>query len=336
MEAGILGIEYHVPDRIETNAELLKENPTWPLDRIEKKCGISARRIAAEDETASDLGYAAARKLLDRKIVPDEEIDFLLLCTQSPDHFLPTTACLLQNRLGLGKHIGAIDFNLGCSGFVYGLFLAKQMIVTGAARNVLLITAETYTKYIHPNDRVVRPLFGDGAAATLIGRDAPNGIIGQFVLGTDGQGGEKLIVPAGASRLPCSDETAEEVTDLGGSIRSKNHLYMSGMALMNFGVNVVPHAVHQIMQSESLEMDDIDWFVLHQANRFMLEHLTNACGIPWDKTALFFEEIGNTVSATIPIVMAEYLKDGKIIPGQKLLLAGFGVGYSWATCMIDW
>ena len=336
MEAGILGIEYHLPDHIETNAELAKENPAWPLDRIEKKCGISARRIAAKDETASDLGYTAARKLLDRKIVPDDEIDFLLLCTQSPDHFLPTTACLLQERLGLGQHIGALDFNLGCSGFVYGLFLAKQMIATGAARNVLLITAETYTKHIHPNDRVVRPLFGDGAAATLIGRDAPNGTIGQFVLGTDGKGGEKLIVPAGGFRLPRSKETGKEETDLGGSIRSKDHLYMSGMALMNFGVNVVPEAVRQMMENESLEMDDIDWFVFHQANRFMLEHLTNACNVPWDKTALFFEEIGNTVSATIPIVMAEYVKTGKIKPGQKLLLAGFGVGYSWATCMVDW
>ncbi|MGD9128277.1 MAG: ketoacyl-ACP synthase III [Planctomycetia bacterium] len=336
MEAGILGIEYHVPDRIETNAELAEENPTWPLDRIEKKCGISARRIAAEDETAGDLGYVAARKLLDRKIIPDEEIDFLLLCTQSPDHFLPTTACLLQNRLGLGQHIGAIDFNLGCSGFVYGLFLAKQMVVSGAARNVLLITAETYTKYIHPNDRVVRPLFGDGAAATLIGRDAPHGTIGQFVLGTDGQGGEKLIVPAGGARMPRTEETGIEEVDLGGSIRSKDHLYMSGMALMNFGVNVVPEAVRQMMRNESLGMDDIDWFVFHQANRFMLEHLTNACHVPWEKTALFYEEIGNTVSPTIPIVMAEYVKDGKITSGQKLLLAGFGVGYSWATCMVDW
>jgi len=334
MASGILGIDYYVPERIETNDDLARENPSWQMDRFESKCGISARHIAAPGETASDLGYRAARKLLDRQIVPAEDIDFLLYCTQSPDYFLPSSACILQHRLGLKTEMGALDFNLGCSGFVYGLYMAKQFIASGTARNVLLITADTYTKYIHPQDRSVRPIFGDGAAATLVGPVAAGGI-GPFVLGTDGAGAAKLIVPSGGLRLPRSAETAREVTDISGCVRSQDHLFMDGMALMSFTMDVVPQAINTVLQKAGLSDKDIDWYVYHQANRFMMKHLANASHIAWQRMVFSMEDIGNTVSASIPIAMARYTDEGKMHPPQKLVLVGFGVGYSWAACTIQ-
>jgi 3-oxoacyl-[acyl-carrier-protein] synthase III len=208
--AAILGIAYHLPARVETNDDLARLNPDWDMPRLVEKSGIRQRHIAAPDETAGDLGFLAAERLLGQNLVPTAEIDAILLCTQSPDYFLPTTACVLQNRLKLGKHVAALDFNLGCSGFVYGLYMAKCFIESGAARNVLLITAETYSKFIHPRDRTVKTLFGDGAAATLIGRaEAPG--LGQFVLGTDGAGFNDLLVPAGGLRMPRTHHTAQEL-----------------------------------------------------------------------------------------------------------------------------
>ena len=336
MASGILGIEYYLPDRIETNDDLARENPSWQMDRFELKCGISSRHVAAEDETASDLGYQAARKLLDRGLVPPEEIDFLLYCTQSPDYFLPSSACILQNRLGLKKEMGALDFNLGCSGYVYGLYIAQQFINSGTARNVLLITSDTYTKYIHPQDRSVRPIFGDGAAATLIGAMDDDGKgIGQFVLGTDGAGAEKLIVPSGCLRLPRSAETAREITDISGCVRSQDNLFMDGMALMSFTIEVVPKTIAALLKKTGLKDEDIDWYVFHQANRFMMNHLADASNLSWDRMVYAMEDTGNMVSASIPIAMARYMSEGKIVPPQRLALVGFGVGYSWAACTIQ-
>ncbi len=337
MASGILAIDYYLPERIETNDDLARENPSWQMDRFEAKCGISARHIAAANETASDLGYHAAQKLLDRRLARPEEIDFLLYCTQSPDYFLPPSACILQERLGLGKNTGALDFNLGCSGYVYGLYMAKQFIEAGAARNVLLITADTYTKYIHPQDRSVRPIFGDGAAATLIGAvEDERGVIGEFVLGTDGAGADRLIVPSGGMRMPRSSKTAQESTDVTGCVRSKDNLFMDGMALMSFTMDTVPRTIDVLLEKTGLSKGNIDWFVYHQANRFMMKHLAGASKIPWQRMVFCMSDIGNTVSASIPIAMARFIDQGKIVPAQKLALVGFGVGYSWGACVVQW
>ena len=331
MAPGIIAIDYFLPERVETNTDLSDQNPTWLMERLEKKCGIYQRHVAGPDETACDLGYEAARKLLEREVVPNDEIDFLLFCTQSPDYFLPTSACILQERLGLKTSMGALDFNLGCSGFVYGLFMAKQFVASGAARNVLLITADTYTKFINPRDRSVRPLFGDGAAATLVGAGA-SGSIGEFVLGTDGTGADKLIVPSGCARLPRSAETAQEFTDSAGCVRSRDNLFMNGIALMNFAVSTVPPTIDALLEKTGLSLEDIDWFVYHQANEFMLRNLAGQSKVPWEKMVLCMETIGNTVSASIPIALAESISSGQTRPGQQLALIGFGVGYSWAAC----
>jgi 3-oxoacyl-[acyl-carrier-protein] synthase-3 len=334
--AKILGIEYHLPERVETNEDLQRENPDWRMDQLTAKLGIKARHIAAPSETSCDLGYAAAKKLLDRGLAPPESIDYLIFCTQSPDYFLPTGACLLQQRLGLGKHVAAFDFNLGCSGYVYGLQMAKAFIVSGEARNVLLVTGETYTKFIHPRDRTVRALFGDGAAATLIGHAAEGDGIGQFELGSDGAGAQNLIVPAGAARVPCSRETSQEYTDNAGCVRSRENLFMDGPAIFTFAISAVPKMVDALLKKTGFTANDIDWFVYHQANRYMLEELARRSQIPADRMIIDLADVGNTVSASIPIALQRAVAKGQIRPGQRLLLAGFGVGYSWGACDVVW
>jgi 3-oxoacyl-[acyl-carrier-protein] synthase-3 len=336
MDTAVLGIAYHLPQGIETNDDLQRQNPDWRMDDLYAKSGIASRHIAAEGETALDLGYQAAVGLLDRQLVASDEIDYVLFCTQSPDYFLPTGACILQQRLGLGKHIGALDFNLGCSGFVYGLQIAQSLVAAGAARNVLLITSDTYTKYIHPRDRTVRTLFGDGAAATLVGPATGAGRIGTFLVGTDGKGAENLIVPAGGLRLPCTAKTSEEVTDDAGCIRTKQDLYMDGPAIFTFAISVVPRAVKKLLATADISPDEIDWYVYHQANQYMLEQLAKRSKIPAEKMVIDVNDIGNTVSASIPIALQRGVESGKIKPGDRMLLVGFGVGYSWAACDMIW
>jgi 3-oxoacyl-[acyl-carrier-protein] synthase-3 len=333
--ACILGIQGHLPATVETNEDLARENPDWDMSRIAGKTGIIARHIALPNETASDLGYAAAARLLARELVPVAEVDYLIVGTQTPDHFLPSDSCILQHRLGLGKHIGAFDYRLGCSGYVCGLQLAKVLVESGAARNVLLITSDTYSKFIHPQDRTVRALFGDGAAATIVGRaDVPGEYIGPFVTGTDGSMSQCLTVPAGAFRMPRSVETAVEQRDASGSIRSLDHLFMDGQAIFSFALNTVPAATKRLMAAANMQTDEVDWWVFHQANRFMLENLMRCCGISEQRMVYAMEQVGNTVSASIPLAIETYQQQGKILPGQRIALVGFGVGLSWNACLV--
>jgi 3-oxoacyl-[acyl-carrier-protein] synthase-3 len=327
--ARIEAIASHLPDAVLDNAALAALYPDWPADKILNKTGIAQRRIAASGETSADLAQAAAEKLFAAGIDP-ASIDYLLFCTQTPDYVLPTTACVLQDKLGLRTDIGALDFNLGCSGFVYGLSLAKGLIETGQARRVLLLTADTYSKLIHPLDKSVRTLFGDGAAATLVGEceaDAPQ--IGPFVFGTDGSGAQNLIVPAGGYRTPRSDETALAGADDSGNMRSADHLYMNGAAIMAFTLREVPAAVARLQAITGVALADYDVVAFHQANGFMLERLRAKLGVDPAKFALRLERCGNTVSSTIPIALEPLIGGPQ---SRRALLVGFGVGYSWAAC----
>jgi 3-oxoacyl-[acyl-carrier-protein] synthase-3 len=333
----ITHISYFLPEKTLTNDDLAIEyESNWNSKKIYKKIGIKSRHIATT-ETTSQLAVRAAEKLFSESGFPKEKIDFLLLCTQSPDYFLPTTACIVQDILGLPTSCGAFDFNLGCSGFVYGLAIAKGLIAGGMAKNVLLLTVETYTKYIHPKDKSVRTIFGDGAAATLVTHEEGDPCkIGEFLFGTDGKGASNLIVPAGAMAMPRSDETAEERVDEQGNVRSLNNLYMNGPEIFNFTLDIVPDTVKSLLARAKLSMDDIDLFVFHQANKFMLDSLRDKIGIPEEKFYLDMEDKGNTVSATIPIAMKDALDEGRIKRGDRLMLLGFGVGYSWAGCIVEW
>jgi 3-oxoacyl-[acyl-carrier-protein] synthase-3 len=335
--ARISAVFTHVPDQVLTNKALEEIFPDWPADKILSKTGIRERRIAADGETAADLAYCAAEKLFRSGVFGASDVDFLILCTQAPDHVLPTTACLLQSRLGLRRDVGAFDINLGCSGFVYGLSVAAGLIASGAARNVLLLTADTYSKYINKHDKSVRTLFGDAAAATLVSAsEAGETSIGPFVYGTDGGGGGDLIVEAGGFRTQRCAETGVERDDGAGNIRSRENLYMNGANVMSFTLKEVPDTYRRLLENSGLGPDDLDYVVLHQANKFMLDALQKKLGLPSEKVPRRYEDIGNTVSSTIPFVLSDLIKDGALTPGKRLMLIGFGVGLSWAGVTITW
>lgn len=333
MGARIAAIATHLPDRVLANDELAALYPAWPADKILDKTGIRERRVAAEGETAGDLAFQAATKLFASGAVAREDVDFLILCTQAPDYLLPTTACLLQDRLGLGRHVGALDVNLGCSGFVYGLALASGLIAAGAARRVLLLTADTYSKFIHEGDKSVRTLFGDGAAATLIAQ-SDGASIGPFAFGTDGAGGKDLIVEVGGFRNPCGVDTRRAVEDAQGNIRSREHLFMHGANVMNFSLREVPRTFARLLEASGLQAADVDHVVLHQANKFMLDALQRKLGLAAEKVPRRYEDIGNTVSSTIPFVLADLKKNGQMAAGTRIMLLGFGVGLSWAGACV--
>lgn len=333
--ATLAAIAYHLPAGTLTNQQLADEDGGLSAELILDKTGIAERRIAAPAECASDLAVAAAQKLFQDGICAPEDIDFLILCTQSPDYFLPTTACLVQSRLGLPQHCGAVDLNQGCSGYVYGLAFAKSLVEAGAATNVLLITAETYSKFINPRDRTVRTIFGDAAAATLVREVVSDEeLIGPFVFGTDGTGASHLIVPAGGLRKPCTEETSVETRDRSGSWRSEQNLYMNGAEIFNFTLKVVPRTVQALLERSRLTLADIDWFIFHQANRFMLEHLRSKLKIPSEKYVISLGDCGNTVSSSIPIALKREWMRGAIRPRQTLMMVGFGVGLSWAGALL--
>ncbi len=272
MASSVVGIATFLPEKKLKNTDLALEFPDWTADKILEKTGIETRGLASKEECASDLGIKAAQKLFQSGKFKPSDIDFLLFCTQSPDYFLPTTACRIHRELGLNTSCGALDFNLGCSGFIYGLSLAKGLIAGGIAKNVLLITAETYSKYIHPKDKSVRTLFSDGAAATLI-RQSNEPEIGEFILGTDGSGEKKLIVPGGGNRMPKNAETSKEFTDSSGNTRSLENLHMCGGDIFNFTIETIPLLVRETLSKNNKKMEEIDYFIFHQANQYMLEHL---------------------------------------------------------------
>ena len=335
MKATVAAIEYHFPERCLTNAQLAAEFPEWSVEKIEEKTGIAERWIAAEDECSSDLGIAAARKLFDSGACRPADIDYILFCTQSPDHFLPTTACMMQERLGISTSAGALDFNLGCSGYVYGLGLAKALVETRQATNVLLVTAETYSKFIHPKDKSVRTLFGDAGAATLVRGVAGNDeFIGPFVYGTDGAGARNLIVPTGGMRRRATGEGATMDSD--GNLRSEANLYMNGAEIFAFTLQAVPKVVRELLAAAGKRLDDIDLYVFHQANQYMLEHLRKKLKIPPERFFVGMRHCGNTVSCTIPIALKQAVEEGRMQPGRLAMAVGFGVGYSWGATLIRW
>lgn len=331
MNAYIKAISCYLPERVVTNEELLEEFPEWSVEKVAAKVGVNARHLAAPDETAGDMAEKAARKLFEEYSVRPSEIDFLLLCTQSPDYFLPSTACLLQHRLGMPTSCGAFDYDLGCSGCIYGLAVAKGLITAGIARNVLLLTAETYNKYLHPSDKSNRSIFGDGAAACLVSTDG-FAEIGEFVFGTDGSGADHLIVKTGASRQ--KEKTGQFVQDDEGHTWYDDYLYMNGGAIFNFTLEAVPALVSQLLEKNKLQKDEIDYYIFHQANKFMLNTIRKVCALPKDKFYINLEETGNTVSSTVLMGLKDCLDKGMVKGGMRVMITGFGVGLSWGGCVL--
>lgn len=328
--AYIKAISYYLPPSVLTNEALNEAFPEWSVDKISAKTGIYKRHLS-KDQTAGDMAICAAEKLFAEHEIDRSSIDFVLLCTQSPDYLLPTTACIVQNKLGLPTSVGALDFNLGCSGYVYGLSIAKGLVVSGSAKNVLLITSETYTKHIHAADKSNRTIFADAASATLISSENGFAEIGNFDFGTDGSGADNLIIKNGAMRHPNRDGV--DIKDEEGTyISNDDYLYMNGKEIFNFTAMVVPTLVKNTLSKNELTILQVDLHVFHQANRYMLNFIRKKIGIAEDRFFIEIENSGNTVSSTIPIALY-HAKEQKRLHGN-ILLAGFGVGLSWAGVVL--
>ncbi|WP_394552738.1 3-oxoacyl-ACP synthase III family protein [Agromyces sp. MMS24-JH15] len=335
MSARIAAVDYYLPQEVLTNADLSAQFPEWSVEKIASKTGIHRRHISAADEFSSDLATAAGRKLFADHGIEPESIEYLIVCTQSPDFYLPSTACIVQEQLGIPTTAGATDITLGCSGYIYALGLAKGLIESGQVSNVLVITADTYTKFINPSDKSVRTIFGDGAAATLVLGDGAADAITAITYGTDGSGAKALIVPSGGLRSggsvqPKSDPAARSLE------ATQYDLYMDGPDIFNFTLDVVPSSVSKILEKAGLTEDQVDLFVFHQANAFMLEHLRKKLGVPAEKFFVALEDFGNTVSSTIPIALTEAERQGRLQPGMRVMLLGFGVGLSWGGLITTW
>ena len=335
MRVEIKDIAYYLPERVVDNEELHEQNPGWDMNLVEQRSGVLKRHIAGEDETSLDLALKACSELFSRNKGLREQIDGVIFCTESPDHILPPNSYILHKMLELSKDTLAFDLNLACSGYVYGLILAQGLIISGAVKNVLLVTAETYSKYIHIQDRSSRVLFGDGAAVSWIAASNSSKGITAIKCSTFGAGYDKFIIPAGGCRMPKSEETAIPETNASGNVRTLENIHMDGMAILTFVNREVPKQVRSLLNSNELSVEDIDLFVFHQASKMVLDSLTRLLRLRREKVYRNINEVGNTVSASIPIALKEALDSGAVSSGGRVLLAGFGVGLSVASAIME-
>jgi 3-oxoacyl-[acyl-carrier-protein] synthase-3 len=332
----IVDMAVGLPDRIVTNEQLCEENPEWDMAKIAGRSGVHSRHVAAAGETALDLALAACRYLLSKN--PDllATVDGLIMCTESEDYPMPPDGCVLHGLLGLRQDCFVTDINLACSGFVYGLALARGLMSTGMCHNILLVTADTYSKKINPRDRSSRVLFGDGAAVTWLSDTPGGGQVVDVVCATDGTGHDEFIVPGGGDRMPISADTAVEHEDDNGNWRSQQDIHMDGLGILTFATAKVPQQVRALLNRNELTVSDIDLFVFHQASALVLDSLTRLLRIPPGKVFTNLEQLGNTVSSSIPIALSDALTSHAVIPGSRVLISGFGVGLSWASALLTW
>lgn len=333
MPIEIVAISSYLPAGTLTNSDLNANFPEWSADRISEKTGISIRHIADSDEYSSTLAIRAAESLLADNNLEASSIDYLIVVTQTPDYILPGVSQIVHEAIGLRSSTGAIDVNQGCSGYVYALGLAKGLIESGQCARVMVLTTDTYSKLIHPEDKSVRTIFGDGATASLVAESEIQGKnIDSFVYGTDGSGAGHLIVPTGGLRDAGTRYPKTRLLERGLSERPYG-LFMNGPEIFNFTIRIAHNSLERILEKSDLRLEDIDIFVFHQANKFMLEHLKSKLEIPEAKFPIVMQEFGNTVSSTIPMTL-EKLKNENRLEGKKVLLLGFGVGLSWAGCIL--
>lgn len=335
MKARIKAIDYYLPEKTLTNEDLSALFPNWSVDKIAAKTGIFVRHIAADDEFSSDLAVRAGNKLFESASLDAGSVDYLIVVTQSPDFYLPTTATIVHDQLGLRAGAGATDISLGCSGYIYALGLAKGLIESDQAATVLVVTTDTYTKFLNENDKSVRTIFGDGASATVVTNDGDESSMTGFTYGTDGSGAKHLIVPSGGLRSGSEFSPRSGAQDRGLE-EGGFDLFMDGAEIFNFTIRVAPLSLAEVLAKAGLEMQEIDLFMFHQANRYMLEHLRKKLDIPVEKFPILMGNSGNTVSGTIPIALRDAELSGILRPGMRVLLLGFGVGLSWGGAVIDW
>lgn len=334
MKSRIDAIEYYLPGNPVLNADLSNKNPHWQMDKVESKTGVLSRHFAAENETAFDMAVKACEKLFDSTGLSPLDIDGIVFCTQSPDYVMPSNAFLIHEFFQMSSRTLAFDFNLACSGYVYGLAITSSLLNSGLAKNILLITADTYSKFINPKDRSTMSLFGDAAAVSLITQDDSGSELVDIIMETSGKDYKSFYVPAGGCRIPFSDESLKEETDLSGNTRSLEDIYMNGFGVWKFIAGVVPGQIEELLKRNDISKNDINCYIFHQASKMTLDSLTKALKLSDDKVFSNLSHVGNTVSASIPVAMKDAYDKGIIKRGDVLLLSGFGVGLSWASALI--
>lgn len=329
LAGSLIDIAVHLPARILTNDELESAHPAWNVPQAASRVGVQGRHIAANGETALDLALVAARKLLARHEGLTAAVDGVLFCTQTPDYLLPSNAFLLQKDLGLRKDIIALDFNLACSGFVYGLAMGLSFLRSGMARNLLLVTADTYSKLLREDDRSTRMLFGDGAAVSWLSSDSAAFIadplvtrFDRFFLCSDGAGWEDFIVRSGAARQPVPAAPGHS-----------DRIEMNGLKVLNFVSDRVLGQLRDLLQADGLQAGDLAQCFFHQASGLALDSLRKRLKLREDQMFSNLATTGNTVSASIPILMKDFFAKQSLVRGSRVLVSGFGVGYSWGSVL---
>ena len=329
----IAGIVSAIPEMVLDASELEQKFGAEDTRKIIDNIGVRERHVVEGNMCASDLCLSAAEVLLQQLGWSRESIDVVVFVSQTPDHVLPATACSLHGNLNLAKHCAAFDINLGCSGYVYGLWVVSQLMSTGQSRRALLLSGDTISKLISDEDRSAYPLFGDAGSATAV-EYKPGSEEMVFVVGTDGKGAEHLIVPAGGFRHPKNEGTAKRYKQADGNTRSDEQLRMDGAEIFTFTLREVPPLVKATLQTKGWSIDDVDAFVFHQANAYILNYLARRIKIPADKFILAMESYGNTSCASIPLALTSSPQTAIGNGSRKLLLAGFGVGLSWAAAAL--
>tara|TARA_S200000501_G_scaffold376719_1_gene432571 strand:- start:2274 stop:3254 length:981 start_codon:yes stop_codon:yes gene_type:complete len=323
IKAYINKVENYIPSSKESNADLLRaaKFSEDKISRMIKKIGIKSRRIAEKDVYSNDLAIKSAKKIL--KYIDKDKIDFLIFCSNTPEYSLPTNACIIQDKLKLKSSIGAFDIILACSGYIYSLSIAKSLIISNQAKNILLVTSDTYSKFIRKENVNTRILFGDGSSSTLISKSKKQKgsyEIENFEYGTDGSGFKNAVIPNFGARY------------WNNKIDNGDYLDLNGPGIYEFALKRVPFVVKEYLKKNLLSIDKIDYFVFHQANEYIINNLQLKLKIPKNKVLMNMSNIGNTSSSSIPIVLSKYLD--KIKKNKKILLVGFGGGLSWGVCSI--
>jgi len=332
------GFQYKLGDKVVTNEDLQKENPTWIMSRTAERTGISARTIASEGTTALDMAECAVTNFFEETGIKAHTIDGdgLIFCTQTPDHLLPSNSSLLHGRLDLSERVISFDITHACSGYVYAVGIAKGLVQSGMAKNVLVVTGDTYSRLVHPQDRSVRAIFGDGAACCLVSLKAfkqPSLDIVDVEFWTEGSKADRFKITNGGARSPINNELDVQ-PDKNARVQSANHIQMDGLGLLSFFNSKLPAGVKSVLARNELTLENVDYFVFHQASKMAIDGIVRALKVNENKVVREFNQTGNLVSSSIPVALGKYFQGKTIKSGSVVVLCGFGVGLSWSVAIL--
>ena len=335
MRTQIKDIAYCFPLKTETNDELGSRNPAWNIDMVVQKTGIYTRYVVEDGETAVDLGQKAVERLALHNPGLLDQVDGLIFCSVTEDYQFPRNSYMLHERFKLPPAVFCLDIGMVCSGFVYALAVAHGLLHAGILKNIIVVTADTYTKCVSEKDRATKLLFSDGAAATWVSGSGSNAGLIDIDCGAFGKGFDATWVPAGRSRRPSSTDTSWEREDASGNIRTMEQLHMDGKRMLAMVGSLVPKQVRQLLQRNGLTSDDIDLFVFHQASKLVLDSLEKLLRLPPDKNFRNLKELGNMTSASIPVALKDALEGGMLKRGDRVVISGFGAGFSFGSAILE-